>query len=227
MLIVTSNTRLTCLFGATLLVAAGTAPRPGFGQENTDGQQPFFVGLGYGVASYRTTGRAAVAGQPVDGARVALGDVSFAALELGWRFAPDWSVSVLGGLPPTVGLHGRGDFASQGVLRKVTYGSVMLGVQYHPFTLGRFEPLVGAGLNYTAIFRTHGGSMSELQVADNAGPYIQVGGQMHLTSSLSAYVDARKTWLSFDAKGVAGGTPVKVSIDPDPVSVTVGLSYKF
>jgi outer membrane protein len=222
-----SNIRLTCLFAASLIFATGATPRQGFSQENADGEQPLFVRLGYGVASYRTTGRAAVAGQPVDGARVALGDVSFAALELGWRFAPDWSVSVLGGLPPTLGLHGRGDFASQGVLRKVTYGSVMLGVQYHPFTWGRFEPLLGAGLNYTAIFRTRGGSMSELQVADNAGPYIQVGGQMHLTSSLSAFVDARKTWLSFDAKGVAGGTPVRVSIEPDPVSVTLGLSYRF
>jgi outer membrane protein len=226
-LIVTSSVRLTCLFAVTLLIATNAAPRPSLAQESTDGEQPFFVRLGYGVAAYRTTGRAAVAGQPVDGARVALGDVSFAALELGWRFAPDWSVSVLGGLPPTVALHGRGDFASQGVLRKVTYGSVMLGVQYHPFTLGRFEPFVGAGLNYTAIFRTRGGSMSELHVADNAGPYVQVGSQIHLTSSLSAFVDARKTWLSFDSKGVAGGAPVRVSIDPDPVSVTLGLSYRF
>ncbi|WP_424140505.1 OmpW/AlkL family protein [Roseomonas chloroacetimidivorans] len=222
-----SSVRLPCLFGATFLVAAVATPRPGLAQENPEVEQPFFVRLGYGLASYRTTGRAAVAGQSLNRARVALGDVSFAALELGWRFAPDWSVSVLGGLPPTVALHGRGDFADQGVLRKVTYGSVMLGVQYHPFTLGRFEPFVGAGLNYTAIFRTHGGSMSELHVADNAGPYVQVGGQVHLTSSLSAFVDARKTWLSFDAKGVAGGAPVRVSIDPDPVSVTLGLSYRF
>lgn len=222
-----SSVRLSCLLAATLLVAAGITPRPALARENTEDEQPFFARLGYGLASYRTTGRAAVAGQPLDRARVALGDVSFAALELGWRFAPDWSVSFSGGLPPTVALHGRGDFGDQGVLRKVTYGSMMLGVQYHPFTLGRFEPFLGAGVNYTAIFRTRGGSMSELHIADNAGPYVQLGGQIHLTSSLSAFVDARKTWLSFDARGVAGGAPVKVSIDPDPVSVTLGLSYKF
>ncbi|HWX50481.1 MAG TPA: OmpW family outer membrane protein [Roseomonas sp.] len=222
-----SSVRFSYLLAATLLGAAGITPRPSFTQEDTEGERPFFVRLGYGLASYHTTGRAAVASQPLDGARVALGDVSFAALELGWRFAPNWSVSVLGGLPPTVALYGRGDFTGQGVLRKATYGAMMLGVQYHPFTLGRFEPFVGAGLNYTVIFRTRGGSMSELHVADNAGPYVQVGGQVHLTSSLSAFVDGRKTWLSFDAKGVAGGAPVRVSIDPDPVSVTLGLSYRF
>lgn len=212
---------------AAVLLAGSGIVGPCLAQESAGGEQPFFVRLGYGLASYRTTGRASVAGQPLDGARVALGDVSFAALELGWRLAPDWSVSVLGGLPPTVALHGRGDFAEQGLLRKVTYGAVMAGVQYHPFTLGRFEPFVGAGLNYTAIFRTRAGSLSELHVADNAGPYVQVGGQFHLTGSLSAFVDFRKTWLSFDAKGVAGGAPVRVSIDPDPTSLALGLSYRF
>jgi outer membrane protein len=93
--------------------------------------------------------------------------------------------------------------------------------------VGRFEPFLGAGLNYTAIFRTRGGSLSELRVADNAGPYLQAGGQYRVTDNLSAFLDARKTWLSFDAKGVAGGNPVRVSIDPDPVSVTLGLSYRF
>ncbi len=134
---------------------------------------------------------------------------------------------MLGGLPPTVALRGRGDFSDQGLLRKVTYGAAQVGFQYHPFTLGRFEPFVGAGLNYTAVFRTRGGSMSELRVADNAGPYLQVGGLLHFNDRFSAFVDVRKTWISFDAKGVAGNLPVRVSIDPDPVSLTLGLSYNF
>lgn len=222
-----SKCRLTCLRAATLLTVIGAAASPSLSQEVAEGEPPFFARLGYGVASYRTTGRAALAGQSLDGARVGLGDVSFAAAELGWRFAPDWSVSVLGGLPPTVALYGRGDFASQGLLRKVTYGAVMAGVQYHPLALGRFEPFVGAGLNYTVIFRTHGGSLSELHVADNAGPYVQIGGQFRFTRRFSAFLDFRKTWLSFDSKGMAAGVPVRVSIDPDPVSATLGLSYRF
>jgi len=222
---VPSNPRLTWLLAATIL---GTvAPCAGFAQQNTGEERPFFIRFGYGQVYYRTTGHAVVAGQPVEGARVALDDVRFAALELGWRFAPDWSVSVLGGLPPTVALQGRGDFAAQGLLRKVTYGSMAAGIQYHPFLLGRFEPFVGGGLNYTVIFRTRGGSLSELNVSDNAGPYVQVGGQFRLTESLSTFVDVRKTWLSLDSKGVAGGVPIRVSIDPDPVSVTLGLSYRF
>jgi len=227
MLIVPSSIRLPHLLAFALVTAAGILPSPGFAQEMQEGERPFFLSLGYGHATYSTTGRASVAGQPLDGARVALGGVSFAAFEAGWRFAPNWSVSVLGGLPPTVALHGRGDFAAQGVLRKVTYGSVMFGAQYYPFRLGRFEPVIGAGISYTAIFRTRGGSMSELNVADNAGPYVQLGGQFHVTESVSAFLDARKTWLSFDAKGVAGGAPVRVGIDPDPISVTMGLTYRF
>lgn len=219
--------RLGCLLAGALLAGVPGTGRAQEAAREADGDRPFFVRLGYGQAYYRTTGRASVAGQPVEGARVALDDVRFAALELGWRFAPDWSVAVLGGLPPTVALQGRGDFAPFGLLRKVRYGSVAAGVQYHPFRLGRFEPFIGAGLNYTVIFRTRGGSLSELNVADNAGPYLQVGGQFRLTPDLAAFVDVRKTWLSFDSKGVAGGLPVRVGIDPDPVSVAIGLSYRF
>ena len=221
------SARLSCRLLAATFAGGAMLPSVGLAQDEAGADRPFFLNLGYGMASYRTTGRASVAGQPVDGARVALGDVRFASMEIGWRFSPDWSLSFVGGLPPTVALHGRGDFAPQGVLRKVDYGSVMLGVAYHPFTLGRFEPLVGAGLSYTFILRTHGGSMSDLDIADNYGPFLQVGGRYHVTDSLAAFVDARKPWLSFDAKGVAGGLPVRVGVDPDPVSVTLGLSYRF
>ena len=221
------SARLSCRLVATLLAAGAMAPSPGHAQDEAASDRPLFLRLGYGMASYRTTGRASMAGQAVDGARVALGDVRFAAMEIGWRLSPDWSLSFVGGLPPTVALHGRGDFAPQGVLRKVSYGSVMLGAAYHPFTLGRFEPFVGGGLSYTFILRTRGGSMSDLDIADNYGPFLQVGGQYHVTDSLSAYVDARKTWLSFDAKGMAAGLPVRVGVDPDPVAVTLGLSYRF
>lgn len=219
--------RPRCLLLAVLVAGAGVVPSPGFAQKSTEEDHPFFVRLGYGMASYRTTGRASVAGQPVDGARVALGDVRFLALELGWRFAPDWSVSFLGGLPPTVTLHGRGDFAAQGMLRKVTYGSLALGVQYHPLVFGRFEPYVGAGINYTFILRTYGGSMSELHVADTAGPYLQVGGQYRLADRVSVFADIRKTWLTFGARGTAGSLPVRVSIEPDPLTGTLGLSFAF
>ena len=221
------SARLSCPLVAAILAGVAMLPPAALAQDGAGADKPLFLRLGYGMASYRTTGRASVAGQPVDGARIALGDVRFASMEIGWRFSPDWSLSFVGGLPPTVALHGRGDFAAQGVLRKVNYGSVMLGVAYHPFTLGRFEPFVGGGLSYTFILRTRGGSMSALDIADNYGPFLQAGAQYHVTDSLAAYVDARKTWLSFDAKGVAGGLPVRVGVDPDPVAVTLGLSYRF
>jgi outer membrane protein len=224
---VLSSARLACYLGGSVLLGTVFVPTHGFAQADLAEDKAFFVRAGYGIASYRTTGRASIAGHPVEAARVALSDVSFAALELGWRVTPEWSVSFVGGLPPTVALHGRGDFAPQAVLRKVTYGSVMLGAQYHPFSFGRFEPFVGGGLGYTFILRTRGGSMSELNIADNAGPFLQVGSQFHITDRLSAFVDARKNWLSFDAKGKVGPSPVRVSVDPDPVSVTLGLSYRF
>lgn len=213
---------------AALAVATAVAPSAGSAQQKSATEDyPFFARLGYGLVSYRTTGRASVAGYPADGARVALDDIRFVSMEVGWRFDPAWSVSFTAGLPPTVTLHGEGDFAPYGMLRKVRYGALMLGVQYHPLSFGGFEPFVGAGLNYTFIMKTKSGSMSELDVSDTMGPYLQVGGQYRLTDRISLYADLRKTWLTFSARGVAGGLPVRVSIDPDPVSAAAGVSFRF
>lgn len=210
----------------TLAMLAGQSPADA--AETQPKEDTFFVNLGYGIASYRTTGRADILGTPVPDAAVALESLGFVALELGVRLSPDWSVTVLGGLPPTVTLRGRGAFAPQGILRKVKYGTVMAGGRYHPLHLGRFEPYVGAGVSYTTIFKTHSGSMLALDVKDNVGPYLQAGARVRIADHVSAFADFRKTWQAFDTDGVvAGGIPVHTRINPDPIGATVGMSYSF
>lgn len=224
-----------CVVACTLLdVAAARAedvPASAVRFPPVEVSRPFFVRLGYGYASYQTSGRASILGTPVANARVAFGGESLGLIEGGWRFAPSWSVSVLSGLPPTASLYGRGAFAGYGLLRRVSYGAVVAGVQYHPFVLGRLNPYVGVGLNYTFIRSTHGGSMSELRVADSFGPVLQAGVEMRLTERLSLYADVRKVWLSFDAKGTVpspvGPLPVRVRVEPDPLTASFGLSYRF
>jgi outer membrane protein len=192
---------------------------------------PFFVRLGAGSVSYNTSGTATTHGDRIADARVAFDRHAVGTIEGGWRVSPEWSLSVLGGIPPTVSLQGQGAFERLGELRKVTYGSVLAGVQYHPFGPGRVDPYIGGGLGYSFVFQTRGGSLSELRIADSFGTVLQVGADVRLTDRLSLYVDARKIWLSFDAKGVAptasGPSPVHVEVQPNPVVGTIGLSYRF
>lgn len=227
---------VACLVACTLLLGAAVA-RAEDATTSRDGispvkaSHPFFVRLGYGYTSYQTSGRASILGMPVENARIAFGGESLGLIEAGWRFHPSWSVSVLSGLPPTASLYGRGAFADYALLRKVSYGTVVAGVQYHPFGPGRIDPYLGVGLDYTFIRRTYGGSMSELRVANSFGPVLQGGVELRLTERLSLYADVRKVWLSFDAKGTVpspvGPLPVRVRVEPDPLTASFGLSYRF
>jgi outer membrane protein len=229
-----------CLAGGVAwLLAAGSAasqtpqpdPRPaqpGFAPAEVF---PYFVRLGAGVVDYRTSGSASTRGNAIDNARVAFNSHAVATAEAGWRFSPLWSMSLLAGIPPTVSLQGEGALERLGVLRKVTYGSVIAGLQFHPFGQGWIDPYVGGGLDYTFVFRTRGGSLPDLRIADSFGPVLQAGVDLRLTERLSLYLDARKIWLSFDGKGMAptshGLAPVRVEVQPNPVVTTVGLSFRF
>lgn len=193
--------------------------------------RPYFIRIGYGYASYRTTGRASILGTSVEDAKIAFGGETLGLIEGGWRVNPSWSVSILSGLPPTASLYGQGAFADYGLLRRVSYATVVGGLQYHPFGLGRFDPYVGIGLDYTYIRRTYGGSLSELRVSNGLGPVLQAGVEMRISDRISLYADIRKVWLSFESNGSIpspiGQLPVRVHVDPDPITTSFGLSYRF
>jgi outer membrane protein len=194
-------------------------------------REHFFLRLGYGLVQYETSGRASVFGTPVNNAKIGFGEHSSAIFEAGWRFAPSWSLSVLSGLPPTVSLEGRGAFEAFGTLSKVTYGSTMLGLQYHPLPFGRFDPYIGAGIDHTAIFNTSGGSLPGLRVKDSIGPVLQAGFEIGLTENLAFYTDVRKVWLKFRAKAMVPDPvapyPVQVTVAPNPAVFSIGLTYRF
>jgi len=214
--------------GLALLVAGPALAQDAAAPES---EPSFFVRLGAGAIGYRTSGRVTAHGNAVPDAHVAFGSHGVATAELGWRLAPQWSLSLLGGVPPTVPLQGEGALERLHTLRKVTYGSALAGVQFHPFGPGWIDPYVGGGIGYAFTLRTRGGSLSELNIADSFGTVLQAGADIRLTERLSLYVDVRKIWLSFDAKGVspsaAGPQAVRVHVTPDPVLGTIGLSYRF
>ncbi|RZI59181.1 MAG: OmpW family protein [Pseudomonas sp.] len=226
---------LSIIASSALVVSgSGQAETPIARNDNSLIEQtyyPYFIRLGYGYASYRTTGRASIFGTSVEDAKVAFGGESLGLIEGGWRITPSWSASILSGLPPTASLYGQGAFADYGLLRKVSYATVVGGLQYHPFGMGRFDPYIGVGLDYTYIRRTYGGSLSELRVSNGLGPVLQAGVEVRISDRISLYADIRKVWLSFDSKGTipspVGQLPVRVHVDPDPITSSFGLSYRF
>jgi outer membrane protein len=115
-------------------------------------------------------------------------------------------------------------------LGKVTHFPPTVTVKYRWTNLGRFEPYVGAGVNYTHFFDEevpNGGPVTRIDYDDSIGPALQIGADVRLNDHWSLNVDARKIWISTDVAIQAGATRINADVDIDPWVVGVGLGYRF
>lgn len=115
-------------------------------------------------------------------------------------------------------------------LGQITHFPPTLTVKYRWTNLGRFQPYVGVGVNYTHFFDKSlpsAGPVTGIKYTDSVGPALQAGLDYKLDKHWSVFADARKIWMQTDVKIQAGPTRIKADADLDPVVATVGVGYHF
>lgn len=103
-------------------------------------------------------------------------------------------------------------------------------LKYRFRNLGRFEPYIGAGFNYTAFSgetSPAGGVVTRVRLEDSFGPSLQIGLDYRLTKHLYARADLRRVWIDTDATIEAGPTVIPAQVEINPWIPTMGLGYRF
>ncbi|AIF46316.1 OmpW/AlkL family protein [Dyella japonica] len=157
------------------------------------------------------------------GARADVSSSTRPTIDLEYMFTPNWGVDVLGAWPfqHDVKLAGLGTVARTMELPPT------VGINYHFMPDAAWSPFVGAGVNYTNFYSTHGtGALygSSVSIANSWGPAARVGFDMKISDKWLATVDVRWAYIESDVK--VDGTKVgKAKIDPIVFGASVG--YRF
>lgn len=149
-------------------------------------------------------------------------DGSSLTLTLTYMFTENWAFDVLAAWP----------FNHDITLNGLEVGSTdhlppTFSVQYHFMPDAKFQPYVGAGLNYTTFFSTDTtGPLAgtKLDLDDSFGLALQLGADFEINEKWLVNVDVRYIDIETDAKldGVKLGT---VAIDPWVYGL--GIGYRF
>jgi len=108
-----------------------------------------------------------------------------------------------------------------------------LSAQVHPLGRSRFDPYIGAGINYT-IFYGSGGTQdigvqkAKVEYDNRFGYAFQAGINYQIDDSWFLNLDVKKLYLSTSAHVMVGGTEVtRAKVDIDPWLMAVGIGYRF
>ena len=169
-----------------------------------------------------------VPGGRIAGATIKIPPQVTATAEIGYRFTPNWGVSVTLGVPPTADIYGSGSVAAFGKFGSNVYGPIAVTGHYHLTTFGRFQPYIGIGPAYMIAFDSRDGAISNMQVRSAWGAVAQVGADYMITDHFGLFIDYKKAYLRTEAVGVAFGvTPIYAKVKLDPSIVSGGLTYRF
>lgn len=103
----------------------------------------------------------------------------------------------------------------------------VLTLQYHFNPDGKWQPYVGAGLNYTFTYADKkGGSVSKVSYSDEFGYAFQAGVDYKLNDTWSLNFDLKKVFVSTDIVANNGAVNAK-GTDLDPWVIGIGVGYTF
>jgi outer membrane protein len=115
-------------------------------------------------------------------------------------------------------------------LGKISHFPPTLTLKYHFNTEEKFQPYVGAGVNYTLFFdekTPSGGPVTGIDYDASFGGALQVGFDYKLDDHWSLNADIRKIWINTDVTIRAGATTINADVDINPYVVTLGTGYRF
>lgn len=115
-------------------------------------------------------------------------------------------------------------------LGEVSHFPPTVTLKYHFTNLGRFQPYVGAGVNYTTFYDDKlpsGGPVTSIKYSDSWGGALQAGFDYRLNDHWSVGADVRRIWISTDVDMQTTLGPVRANVDIDPWVVTTSIGYRF
>ena len=188
---------------------------------------PWSVRLGVGRVIFAESADLSVGGAPLPNSGAKVSDNTAFLFAVDYRFLPNFSVELTGGVPPTTTLRGKGVLAGT-KLGEVTYAPAVLTAKYHVNQLSPIiVPYVGAGLNYTIVTSAKDAGIANLDV-DNAFAFaLQVGVEFRIKSAVGVYLDGKWIKLDTTAKGTVGPNAAKADVTLNPLILSAGLGLHF
>ena len=176
--------------------------------------------LGAAHVGFSTKADVQVTGTLVPGADTSASSNTTLGLELSYDITQQWTGRFLIGVPPTTTLTGAGALNGTGTLGRVKYGPAVLSATYSLLTSGPVRPYIGARINYTMVFKSEDGFITNLDVKNAFGAMAQIGADMPLDGGWSIGLDARNL-------PAMGGAAAQADVRLDPLVVFASIGKRF
>ena len=210
------------LFAATLPAAAGSV----------DGKFQIKV-LGT-VVNPDSDATVRAGGAVIPGADASVSTEVIPALTLGYYFTKNLSAELFCCFAKHE-IDGKGTISSLHEVADTWIFPPALTLQYHFTGMGKWQPYVGAGVQYIAFFDEGTGDnilgASKVEIDDAFGFTLQAGVDIGLGDGWSLNFDVKKTWLdttvTWHNNAALGGVNVVGDADVDPWIFSAGVGYRF
>ena len=193
------------------------------------------VGLGnVGLGDVQKNGNSlTLGGNPVVPLDAGASDNKTLLFDISRRFGDKWKGRFFGGVPPQATL--KVSKSAAGLppvgtkLGKISYAPAVASVTYDLPTLGKIQPYIGGGVNYTIVYNEKDAALKKLQVSNGVAPVVQIGADMKVGKGWTIGLDIKKIFLDVNGTGDfgVGGPPVKVDLQVDPLVVFLSVGKSF
>lgn len=168
-----------------------------------------------------------IAGAAVPGASASTSDAVSGTVDLRYFLTRNIAIDLYSGIPPALTIKGSGSVASLGTVGTTRYGAGVLSIEYHFTGLGRFEPYVGAGVNYTVFFSTQSAAVSGAKLTNSWGAAVKLGLRYAIDQAWGLNIYVQQLFVSTRLSGELGPVPVSAKAALNPTIVGAGVSYRF
>ncbi len=154
----------------------------------------------------------------VTGAKVSINDKTFPEIDFAYNFTRNISAELVLTYPQ------KHDVSLQGVkIGSIKHLPPTLLAQYQFLPGEKFNPYVGAGVNYTRFMDA---SLPAGITTDSSsvGVALQVGADIEIAKNLYINLDYKHVNIETDIK-VAGAKLTKLKVDPDLISIGIGWRF--
>jgi outer membrane protein len=187
------------------------------------------------VDPYSSSGPVVIGGVPQAGTGVSVDSGPTAYINIGYAFTDNLVLELLADITSKHDVNATGGLAGLGKIAEVNTLPPTLTLQWHFSPKGKFQPYLGAGLNYTTFLdETTTGSLnnalggpSSLSADSSWGLALQAGADIMLNEKW--FLNLNVYWIDIDTtasiSSPAGPVSVDVQVDPWVYGIGIGTTF--